>query len=80
VLVEPVGKFHDYQKSRITDYKWQYWDGKAWVDLASGNTPSRVQIHAIPKVKAERVRLFFHNDPKQNTAHIAELGIYNEPR
>lgn len=80
VLVEPVGKFHDYQKSRITDYKWQYWDGKAWVDLASGNTPSRVQIHAIPKVKAERVRFYFHNDPKQNTAHIAELGIYNEPR
>lgn len=78
-LVEPVGKFGDYQKSRIQSYRFQGFDGSKWVDLASGNTPGRVQFHSIAEVKITKLRFSFRSVPEGNAAHIAELGAYREP-
>jgi len=74
-LVEPVGRWDDYKKSRIKSYRFQKWDGNEWVEIASGGTPSRVQMHAIAKTKATKVRLEIEGDG----FHIADFGVYNEP-
>ncbi|MBS1726161.1 MAG: alpha-L-fucosidase [Armatimonadetes bacterium] len=78
VLVEPVGKFDDYKKSRIKSYKFERWDGRQWVELVSGATPSRVQMHAIPPTRTMKIRLSI--EAAQDTPHIADIGIYFEPR
>ena len=77
VLVEPVGR-EDYSVSRIASYRFQRWTGSEWVDLAAGGMPATVQVHEIPRVKAERVRLVF--SASADSPHIADLGVYNEPR
>ncbi|MGV3615504.1 MAG: alpha-L-fucosidase [Fimbriimonas sp.] len=77
VLVEPVGRFDDYKESRIKGYAFQRWNGTGWTDLVRGTNPKRVQIHAIPKTKASRVRLLLEGH--RDMPHIAEIGIYNEP-
>jgi alpha-L-fucosidase len=77
VLVEPVGRSEDYQESRISRYRFQRWQSGEWVDMAAGNSPSRVQIHRIPRVSAQRVRLLI--DVSREMPSIAEIGIYNEP-
>lgn len=74
-LVEPVGRWNDYKQSRIKAYKFEAWDGKKWTELASGTTPSRVQMHPIPRTKTTKVRLMLEGDG----FHIADFGIYNEP-
>lgn len=76
-LVEPVGHWDDYPKSRIGDYKFQAFVDGAWRDLASGNTPSRVQFHRIPRVTTKRLRLTIK--PSADTPHISEIGAYDEP-
>jgi alpha-L-fucosidase len=76
-LVEPVGRSEDYQESRISRYRFQRWQSGEWVDTAAGNSPSRVQIHRIPRVSAQRVRLLI--DGSREMPSIAEIGIYNEP-
>jgi len=78
VLVEPVGRGDDYSASRIKSYRFERWDGSAWVELAHGGTPSRVQIHAIPRVSARKVRLVLQG--AQTDFSIADIGIYDEPR
>jgi alpha-L-fucosidase len=77
VLVEPVGRSEDYPESRISRYRFQRWQSGEWVDMAAGNTPSRVQIHRIPRVSAQKVRLLI--DGSREMPSIAEIGIYNEP-
>jgi len=77
VLVEPVGVSEEYKESRISRYRFQRWSGGDWLDLAAGNSPSRVQIHRIPRVSAQKVRLLI--DASREMPHIAEIGIYNEP-
>ena len=78
VLVEPVGQWKEYAESRIKSYRFQRWAGGKWEDIVTGDTPSRVQIHQVPPVSAKRVRLLI--EASQDTAHIAEIGLYNEPR
>lgn len=78
-LVEPVGKFGDYQRSRIQAYRFQGFDGSKWVDLASGGTPARVQFHAIPEARVSKLRFTFRSVAGGNAAHIAEIGAYREP-
>jgi alpha-L-fucosidase len=76
-LVEPVGRWKDYPVSRIGSYRFQHWSGGAWVDLASGQVPARVQVHEVPRVVAQRVRLSL--EARQDMPHLTEIGIYDEP-
>ena len=78
VLVEPVGQSQEYKESRIKSYRFQRWSHGEWLDIAVGNSPSRVQIHRIPRISAQRVRLLL--DGSRDMAHISEIGLYNEPR
>jgi alpha-L-fucosidase len=78
VLVEPVGKFGDYKISRIKSYQFQVWDGTQWVEVAGGRTPSRVQMHSVARTKTMKLRLSF--EASHDTPHIADIGVYNEPR
>jgi alpha-L-fucosidase len=75
-LVEPVGRFDDYQISRIASYRFQRWDGARWVTLIEGGQPAPATIHRIPQVTARRVRLAFESS--HDSPHIADIGIYNE--
>lgn len=82
-LVEPVGRWRDYGKSRIKSYRFERWDGRAWVEMAHGSAPSRVQFHTLPTIKTTKIRFAFEADltaGEGNRPHIAELGVYNEPR
>ena len=76
-LVEPVGQFDDYPHSRIKSYRFELWNGTAWLPFAAGNLPNPTTIHRIPRATAQRVRLTV--EASHDTPHIAELGIYNEP-
>jgi alpha-L-fucosidase len=78
VLVEPIGRWNDYKESRIKSYRFQRWEGGNWVDVVSGGTPSRVQIHTVSRTKTSRLRLTIEG--KRSTPHVAEIGVYNEPR
>ena len=77
VLVEPVGKWKDYMESRIASYRFECWSGGAWVQLAAGQVPARVQIHELPRRSAQRIRL--QVVARHDTPHIAEIGVYDEP-
>jgi alpha-L-fucosidase len=77
VLVEPVGKA-DYPASRISSYRFEAWIESEWVTLASGTVPAAVQMHEIPRVHAERVRLVI--SALADSPHISDFGVYNEPR
>lgn len=77
-LVEPVGRWEDYRSSRIKAYRFARWDGGRWVEIASGGTPAPVQVHTVPRTTADRVRLTI--EAGAETPHIAEVGIYLEPR
>jgi alpha-L-fucosidase len=75
-LVEPVGRWDDYQLSRISSYRFQHWDGAIWVTLAEGGSPAPTTIHRIPRITARRVRLACEGS---HTPHIADIGVYDEP-
>jgi alpha-L-fucosidase len=77
VLVEPVGRWPDYTESRIASYRFQRWSGEGWVELAGGQVPARVQIHQVPRVLAQRIRLQL--EARGDTPHLAEIGVYDEP-
>jgi len=77
VFVEPVGRWEDYNQSRIKSYRFQTWNGKDWVDVVTGGTPNPVQIHVLPRSSTTRVRLLL--EAAADTPHIAEIGVYNEP-
>jgi alpha-L-fucosidase len=77
VLVEPVGRWKDYAESRIASYRFERWTGGAWVEMAAGHTPARVQIHQVSRVRAQRVRLAL--TARRDTPHVTEIGVYDEP-
>jgi len=77
VLVEPVGLSEEYKENRIKSYKFQRWSNGEWLDMAAGNSPSSVNIHRIPRVSAQRVRLLL--EANREMPHISEIGLYNEP-
>ncbi|HLY40863.1 MAG TPA: alpha-L-fucosidase [Terracidiphilus sp.] len=76
-LVEPVGRWDDYQHSRIRSYRFERWNGTKWVTIIEGGIPSPTTIRRIPRVAAQKVRLQF--ECSQDTPHIADIGIYDEP-
>ena len=78
VLVEPVGHSDDYPASRIQKYRFERFDGTSWVELAHGGTPSRVQIHTVPRLSARKVRLVLEGS--QADFSVSDIGVYNEPR
>jgi len=79
-LVEPVGRWNDYQRSRIRGYRIERWTGSDWEPLVTGGVPGRVQIDTIPRVKAKRVRFSLDFGAGSPAPHVSEIGIYNEPR
>jgi len=76
-LTEPVGTLNDYPESRIQSYRFLYWNGAKWIALTGGETPSPTTIHRIPRVSSQKVRILL--ECSKEMAHIAEIGIYNEP-
>lgn len=78
VLVEPVGHFSDYKTSRIGAYRLFRYEKDHWVDVASGKHPRSVQVETFPSVRTNRIRIAI--EATEDTPHIAEIGIYNEPR
>ncbi len=78
VIVEPIGRFGDYKESRIKAYRFFRWERDHWVDVASGGVPDPVQIHTITRTKSDRIRVAI--EASADTPHIAEIGIYDEPR
>jgi len=77
VLVEPVSPVSDYPASRIKAYRFEYWNGTAWKEIAKGGAPQRVQIHAFPSTSARRLRLTI--DASSEDPGVAEIGVYLEP-
>jgi alpha-L-fucosidase len=77
-LVEPVRRWRDYPTSRIKAYKFLRWEKNGWVEIVGGGKPSPVQVHEIPRMKADRIRLVIEADA--DTPHISEIGVYDEPR
>lgn len=76
-LVEPVGRRDDYSESRIRNYRFECWNGEAWITLARGETPAPTMIHRIPRITSKRIRLSFESN--KGMPHIAEIGVYDEP-
>jgi alpha-L-fucosidase len=76
-LVEPVGRWNDYQQSRIRSFRFERWDGAGWVTLTEGGTPEPTTIVRIPRVSSQRIRLFLEG--REQMPHVAEIGVYHEP-
>jgi alpha-L-fucosidase len=76
-LVEPVGRENDYPQSRIRSYRFQHWNGASWITLTGGETPAPTTIHRIPRISSQRIRLLLERS--EETPHIAEIGMYDEP-
>lgn len=79
VVVEPIGKYHDYITSRIEQYAVEIYDNGSWKTLLRGDLTGSVKIHEFPQVSTKKVRFAFDNKDGGNTAHIAEVGLYLEP-
>lgn len=77
-LVEPIGRWNDYRESRIKRYRFEGWDGNAWVELASGDAAIPVRFHAIPRTHASKVRLTIW--AASDTPHVADFSVYDERR
>ena len=76
-LVEPVGRWNDYQQSRIRSFRFERWDGAQWVAMTGGGTPAPATILRIPRVSSQRVRLLLESS--EEMPHVAEIGLYDEP-
>ena len=76
-LVEPIGRWDNYKRSRIQNYRFEYWDRGAWAALVSGEVSGSVTMRRVARTFASRVRLSF--EASADTPHIADFGIYNEP-
>lgn len=75
-LVEPVGSSDEYGSSRISSYRFQAWTGSSWSDLASGESPDRVQLCGVPRCATSRLRLMLTG---REGFRVADLGVYDEP-
>lgn len=76
-FVEPVGRWKDYQTSRIRNYRFARWDGAGWVTLAGGDVPTPVTMLRVPRVTSQKIRLSF--ECTSAMPHFADVGLYNEP-
>lgn len=76
-FIEPVGRSNDYPESRIRSYRFQQWDGRQWITLVTGDTPTPTTIHRIPRVSSQKLRIELESSAAM--PHVAEIGIYDEP-
>jgi alpha-L-fucosidase len=76
-LVEPVGQWEDYPRSRIRSYHFERWDGTRWVPVSGGDVPAAATILRFPRVSAQKVRLRL--EASSAMPHVSEFGLYNEP-
>jgi len=87
ILFEPVGRFDDYQDTRIASYRFLASNDDLasdvevvpWTTIAAAEA-RRVHIHRVDFMVASRVRLEIQgvtNGPPP--PHVAEIGVYNEP-
>lgn len=77
-FTEPLGRWSDYQTTRIRSYQWEIFDGAAWKTVVQGTDPGPVQMHSIPPAQAQKIRLTLTKSTP-NGPHITEIGAYNEP-
>lgn len=77
-LVEPVGRYADYKTSRLRAARFFRWEKGAWAELANDGASGPVQVHRFPRVKSDRLRVVI--EASDDTPHIGEIGVYNEPR
>ena len=75
-LVEPVGRWDDYQQSRIRSFCFQRSNGAEWITLIRGETPAPTTILRIPRVSSQRIRLLL--EANKGRPHV-EIGLYDEP-
>jgi alpha-L-fucosidase len=76
-LVEPVGRREDYPHSRIGKYRFEIWKGGSWAEITGGDVPAPATLHRIARVRGQKVRLAF--ECSDDSPHIADIGIYDEP-
>lgn len=79
VIVEPIGRFHDYPTTRIGEFFWECDDEKGgWqVLIHSKEGADAVTIFKIPRTLSKQLRLRF--EVARDTAHICEISAYDEP-
>jgi alpha-L-fucosidase len=82
MIIEPIGRWGDYQRTRIGRYWWQVLIGEKWVTLVDvpykdGSSHPAILSHWVKRTIATRVRFWF--DVVEDTAHINIIGIYDEP-
>jgi alpha-L-fucosidase len=76
-LVEPIGRWNDYQQSRIRSFRFERWDGARWVYMTAGGTPRPTALLRIPRVSSQKVRLLLESS--RDMPRVAEIGLYDEP-
>ena len=84
VLSEPVGRWDDYPRTRIGNYRFLALVGARWVDVVvmpgdSDKETRHVRIHRVQRVSATRVRLEIRGRETEPEPHVAEVGVYDEP-
>ena len=65
-------------KSNISQYKIEYWDGTAWKELFKGENKEKIKLHRFNRVWGNKVRVQIL--AATATASIAEFQVYNERR
>ena len=78
-FVEPVGRWDDYPHSRIADYKIEVLKDGEWVEVAANGSTDPVRIVTFDRMQADRVRLSLKSKSQRQSAHVAEIGVYDEP-
>jgi alpha-L-fucosidase len=66
------------QKSNITNYALDYWNGVAWQPLFDGNNGSRIKLHRFARVWGSKVRIRIRAYDHQPS--IAEFQVFDERR
>ncbi len=79
-LGKPVGfnrtVIHQFEE-RITKYKIQYWDGKAWRDCVVGGPMRATQRDRFPEVTASKVRMLVLATKDGQTPSIFDFAVSN---
>lgn len=66
------------RKPNIKNYRLEYFSAGKWSPILTGSNTSRIKVHRFNAVKAEKVRVLI--DSSEQTAEIAEIGVFNEKR
>lgn len=79
IVVEPIGRWHNYPNSRIGEFFWECEDvSGGWKVLVHGKDGmDPVTTFKIPRTVSKKLRLRF--DVHKDTAHINEIIVLDEP-